>query len=101
MGNIVDTVEGRIQIAYLTALDSSITPKIELVIRSINASSRLDASSVVAGSERGEDIGTTAPFGNVSEKNNTLCELNTNDATRNKNTDKVSEFLVLGPRYTF
>ena len=39
MGNIVDTVEDRIQNAILTALDSIITPKIELAIKSINASS--------------------------------------------------------------
>ena len=39
MGKIVDTVEDRIQNAILTAIDSIITPKIELAIRSINASS--------------------------------------------------------------
>ena len=39
MGNVVDTVEDRIQNAILTATDSIITPKLELAIRSINASS--------------------------------------------------------------
>ena len=39
MGNFVDTVEDRIQNAILTAIDNIVTPKIELAIRSINASS--------------------------------------------------------------
>ena len=34
MGNIVDTVENRVQNAILTAIDSTITPKIELAIKS-------------------------------------------------------------------
>ena len=37
--NIVDTVEDRIQNAILTAIDNIIAPKIELAIRSLNASS--------------------------------------------------------------
>ena len=39
MSNIVDTVEDRIQNATLTAIDNIVAPKIELAIRSINASS--------------------------------------------------------------
>ena len=39
MSNIVDTVEDRIQNAILTAIDNFVAPKIELAIRSINASS--------------------------------------------------------------
>ena len=66
MGNIVDTVEDRIQNAVLTAIDNIITPKSELATRSINASSGRDATSVMVNSERGEDIGVTAPFENVS-----------------------------------
>ena len=46
MGNIVDTVENRIQNAMLTAIDSIITPKIKLAIRSINASSGRDATNL-------------------------------------------------------
>ena len=72
-GNIVDTVEERIQNAFWTAIDSINTPKIELAIRSINAFSGRYATSVMASSERGENIGITAPFENVSEKNITLC----------------------------
>ena len=44
MGNIVDTDEDRIQNAILTAIDSIITPKTELAIRSINASSGRNVS---------------------------------------------------------
>ena len=91
MGNMVDTVEDRIQNAFLAARDSVIvTYKIVLAFRSINASSGRDATSVMAGSERGEHIVVTAFFENVSEKNNTLHEFNSNDETRNKILDEVS-----------
>ena len=56
MGDIVNTVEDRIQNAILTAIDSIITPEIELAIRSINASSRQHAVSVMVSSERGEHL---------------------------------------------
>ena len=42
IGKIVDNVEDRIQKAILTAIDSIVTPEIELAIRSINASSERD-----------------------------------------------------------
>ena len=48
LGEIVDTIEDKIQNAILTAVDSIITPKIELAIRSINASSEREATSVMA-----------------------------------------------------
>ena len=48
MSNIVDALEDRIQNAILTAIDKIIAPKIELAIRSINASSGRDALSVIA-----------------------------------------------------
>ena len=54
MSNIVDTVEDRIQNAILTAIDNIVAPKIELAIRSINASSGRDVTSVTANSERGD-----------------------------------------------
>ena len=38
MSNIIDTVEDRIQNAILTAIENIVSPKIELAIRSINAS---------------------------------------------------------------
>ena len=68
MGNIVDTVKISIQNPILTAIDSIITPRIELAVRSINASSGRDARNLTANSERGEHIGITAPFENVSER---------------------------------
>ena len=74
---------------FLTTIDTIVTPKIELAIRSINASSERHATSVMASSERGEHIGITAPFENVSEKENTLDMLNTNVETRNKISDDL------------
>ena len=51
MSNIVDTVEDRIQNAILTAIENIVAPKIELAIRSKNASSGRDATSVSTNSE--------------------------------------------------
>ena len=57
MNNIVETVEDRIQNAILTAIDNIVAPKIELSIKSINASSGRDMTSVSANSERKEHTG--------------------------------------------
>ena len=81
MSNIVDTVEDRIQNAILTAIDNIVTPKIELAIRSINASSGRDATSVSANSERREHVGINASFENASGNDNTLGASNLNDTT--------------------
>ena len=92
MGNIVDTVEDKIQNAILTAIDSIVTPEIELAIRSVKAFSGQDATSFIAISELGEHIRITASFENVSVRINTLHVLNTNDETRNNFPDEVSVF---------
>ena len=73
MGDIVDTVEDKIQNAILTAIDRIITPKKELAIRSINASFGRDATNVIMSSERGEHKGTTASFKGKYERNKTKC----------------------------
>ena len=72
MNNIIDTVEDRIQNAILAAIDNIVAPKVVLAIRSINASSRQDVTSVSAKSERGEHVGIIASFENASGNNNTL-----------------------------
>ena len=54
LSDIVDTVEDGIQNAILTAIDNIVAHKIELAIRSINASSGRDVTSVTANSERGD-----------------------------------------------
>ena len=89
--NIVDTVENRIQNAILTAIDNIHAPKIALAIRSINASSGRDATSVSANSERRELVGIIISFENASGKNNTLGVPNVNDETRNNVPDEVSD----------
>ena len=91
MSNIVDTVEDRIQNAILTAIENIVAPKIELAIRSINASSEQDATSVSANLERKERVGINASFENASKNNDTLNISNVNDETRNKIQDEVSE----------
>ena len=94
MSNIVDTIEDRIQNAILTAIENIVAPKIELAIRSINASSGRDATSVSANSDRRERVGINASFENASKNNDTLDASNVNDETRHDNPDKVSELSV-------
>ena len=72
MTNIVDTIEDRIQNAILTAIDNIIAPRIELAIRSINASSGQDVASASVNSERKEQVGISAPFESASGINDTL-----------------------------
>ena len=94
MSNIIDTVEDRKQNAVLTAVDNINTPKSELAIRSINASSGRDVTSVSANSERREHVGINAFFENASGNNNTLGVSNVNDETRHNIPDEVSELSV-------
>ena len=99
MSNIVDTVEDRIQNAILTAIENIVAPKIELAIRSINASSGWDATSVSANSERREHVGISTAFENASGNNDTLGVSNVIDETRQNIPDEVSELLVSEPRF--
>ena len=94
MNNIVDTVEDRIQNAILTAIDNIVTPKIELAIKSINASSGRDVTSVSANSVRRERVGINASFENASRNNDTLDVSNVNDETQHNVPDEVSELSV-------
>ena len=99
MNNIVDTVEDRIQNALLTAIDNIVAPKIELAIRSINASSGRDVTSVSANSERREHVGINASFEKASENNNTLGVTNINDESRRNFQDEISESSVPGTQF--
>ena len=94
MSNIVDTIEDRIHNAILTAIDKIVAPKFELAIRSINASSGRDATSVSANSERTERVGIIASFENASGNKNTLGVSNVNDETGHNIADEVSELSV-------
>ena len=94
MNNIIDTVEDRIQNAILTAIDNIVAPKIELAIRSINASSGRDVASVSANSEHKERVGLNASFENASRNNDTLDVSDVNDETRHNIPDEVSELSV-------
>ena len=99
MENIVETVEDRIQSATLTAIDNIVGPKIELAIRSINASSGRDVASMSANSERREHTGINASFENASENNNTIGVTNINDEARRNSQDGVSELSVPGTQF--
>ena len=99
MSNIVNTVEDRIQNAILTAFDDIVAPKSEWAIRSINASSGRDATTVIANSERKEHVGIKASFENASENNSVLQVSNVNDDTRHNIPDELSELLVPETRF--
>ena len=94
MSNIVDTVEDRIQNAILTAVDNIIMPKIELAVRSVNASSGRDVTSVAANSERGERAGINASSENASGTDKTLRASILYDETRNNILHEVSDLSV-------
>ena len=98
MSSIVDTVEDRIQHAILTAIDNIVTPKIELAVRSISASSGRGAASVSANSERREHGGLNTPSDSASENNNMLSVTNINDESRHCIQGAVSELSVSGTR---
>ena len=99
LSNFVDTFEDRIQNAILTAIDNIVTPKIELAIRSINASSGRDATSVSASSERREHVGINASFENASGNDNTLGVSKVNDEIRHDIPDDISELSVPETRF--
>ena len=90
MNNIVDTVEDRIQNAILT-IENIVAPKIEPAIRSINASSGRDATSVSANSERKKRVGIIASSENAFKNNDMLDISYVNDETRHNIPDEVSE----------
>ena len=92
--NIVDTVEDRIQNAFFTSVDNFVAPTIELAIRSINASSGREVTSVTANSERGKHVRINSPFENASENNNFPHISNVNDEIRHNIPDDVSELSV-------
>ena len=96
MSNIVDTVENRIHNPILTAIDDIVEPKIELAIRSKNATSGRDATSVAANCECRKHVEINASFENASGNNNVQQLSNGNDETRNNIPDEVSELLVSG-----
>ena len=89
--NIIDTVQDKIENAILTAIDNIVASKIELAIRSVNASSGRDVISVIANSDRGEHAGINAFF-EIASENNNIC--NGNDETRNNIPNKISELSV-------
>ena len=99
MSNFVDTVEDRIQNAILTAFENIVAPKIELAIRSINASPGRDVTSVSANSERREHVEISTSFENASGYNDTLGTSNVNDETRQNIPDEVSELSVSETRF--
>ena len=99
MSKTVDTVGDRLQNAVSAAIDNVFAPKIELAIRSMNASSGRDLTSVSANSELREHVVINFTFENVSENNNMLRVSNVNAETRQNIPDEVSELSVPETRF--
>ena len=97
--NFVNTVEDRIQNAILSAIDNIVAPKMELAIRSINASSGRDVASVAAKSDSREHVVINAFLENASGNNNIQQVSNENDNTRNNITDEVRQLSVPETRF--
>ena len=91
MGKFVDKFEERIQNTTLTTINITIIPSIELGVRSKNASSGRDTSSVTTNAEREDRIGIIASSENVSETSKMFHEINAKDETRGNIPYKVSE----------
>ena len=87
--NVVETVEGMIQNAILSAMDNNITVRIELALRSMNASSGRDVASVTANSERGEQVRVCAFYKIVPESNSSFRQLSLTDETGRCSPDEV------------
>ena len=99
ISELVDTVEDRVQNAILTAIDNTVALRVELAIRSINACSGRDATSLAANSEHGEHLGVKASFENPSGNNDLLHVSNVKDETRNNIPVEVSELPVPETRF--
>ena len=91
-------IRGR-QNAILTATDNIVAPKIELAIKSVNAFSGRDVTSVTANSERGEHVGINTLFENASGNSNKPDVSNVNYETRKNIWDEVSELSVTKTRF--
>ena len=94
MGYVVETVEDKIYIPTLAAMDKIVTPKNALVFKSMNVSSGGNAAIVTANLAREEQVRITAFFENLSDRNITFYELKKTDETRGYIPYKVSEYLV-------
>ena len=92
--NVVSTVEDRIQNAILVAVNNMVTPRNQLPVKSVNASSRQNTAIAVARSERGELAGILTFSAHGSSRSNTLHENILNDDTSGYNPDDLSEFSV-------
>ena len=99
LGNVVDTVEDRIQNVILAASDNIVAPKIKIAIRSVNASSGRDVTSVAANSEQAEHVGIKELSGKATGNNNVRLVLNENDETPNNIMHEVNELSVPETRF--
>ena len=91
IGNVVESVKEKIKNA-VSATVNFFTPRIELVVISMNRSSGRDFAIVtLANSERKEQAVVTNLFQNDSERNDRFHEFSSTDETRGYNPQEAHE----------
>ena len=83
----------------MTAIDGNITPKIALEITSIKVSPGQYATSAIPNSGRGDHIGFTVFFQDVSQRKNTLFVFNAKYGTGKIKFGQGKR--IVGPKYIF
>ena len=96
LSDVVETVEEKIRNSVLTAIEIIITPRIELAIRSMNATSGWNTASVTSISERGEQTMINASFENLSARYFAFQEIKNTDRIRGYNFDDNVSFCSQG-----
>ena len=69
MSNVIDTVEITIQSNSMTTLINLVTPRIELLLRKVNVSSRRDGACVMVSSNLRNNQGSLRTLRTQLEKN--------------------------------
>ena len=72
-------------------MDNIITPVIEVAIRSLSASYGRDIAGVTANSERGQELGISARYENICDRNVAFYQLKLTNETRGYNHDEMSK----------
>ena len=99
MGKVVDAVENWVQKEILTNIINIITPRVDVALRLMNASSGRGASSVKANSEQEERVVITVSFENESEKNNKFQDFSANAETRRNFSNEKIDLSVPGTQF--
>ena len=99
MINVADTFENSLQDSILAAVIDNVTPRIELVVKLMKASSGRGDASVLVGFKRVGQPGVTTSLESASERTIVFHEFNLTDKTRGYDLDEVGEIQVPRTHY--